>query len=616
MKKLIATLLTFSFALSCLSACSKSEETTKKRKKIAKKTTTEKTETETQTETETEPGDSSDIPDTSETPTDPAPTATSGGSSSPYTTLTLYTTDFGFDLPGDSNDIRTQIAEITGIEVIEQDLYSVLGTTYYNDNRTEKELVSAVAASGKLPDYIYTGESNHYLYELQMLVPWDDYLADPNYSNLRELHTDAQWELFRQDDGHIYWTDVSSSLYGEDRSFFYNDFAFWIQVRVLEWAGYPLITTLDQYFDLLEDFYEANPQNIDGTDVIPFTSIMEGWRYFAVDKPACLLDGHSDEWPVVVDTQNYNQPTVVDGVLNGTAEEYYRKMNGYYKRGLIDPDIASMSYDDYMIKIASGAVLGLSDEFWDFRYETDYFVDNGKADLGYNYVPLGLTLKEGVENHYYDSNKIVNPGSGVAVTTFCEDPDLAFQFMNRILEQDIHDLRFWGEESVDYLVDADGVYYQTPNMSSMRQDVSYRSTHFCSYDFLPHYCGTSRDGINAMNPNDWSGDLLSSLPEPVSRCFMAYGYDSYCDFLRSSPSEWTPWHPMTALANTLDSRTAGGAAYMMIQELKHQYLPQLILANDFDATWQKYETEYKGTYADDFIEELQEEVDRLYAIVG
>ena len=73
---------------------------------------------------------------------------------------------------------------------------------------------------------------------------------------------------------------------------------------------------------------------------------------------------------------------------------------------------------------------------------------------------------------------------------------------------------------------------------------------------------------------------------------------------------------MTALANTLDSRTAGGAAYMMIQELKHQYLPQLILANDFDATWQKYETEYKGTYADDFIEELQEEVDRLYAIVG
>lgn len=588
----------------------------RREKRIAKKTTTEKTETETQTETETEPGDSSDIPDTSETPTDPAPTATSGGSSSPYTTLTLYTTDFGFDLPGDSNDIRTQIAEITGIEVIEQDLYSVLGTTYYNDNRTEKELVSAVAASGKLPDYIYTGESNHYLYELQMLVPWDDYLADPNYSNLRELHTDAQWELFRQDDGHIYWTDVSSSLYGEDRSFFYNDFAFWIQVRVLEWAGYPLITTLDQYFDLLEDYYEANPQNTDGTDVIPFTSIMEGWRYFAVDKPTCLLDGQSDDWPVVVDTQNYNQATVVDGVLNGTAEEYYRKMNGYYKRGLIDPDIASMSYDDYMIKIASGAVLGLSDEFWDFRYETDYFVDNGKADLGYNYVPLGLTLKEGVENHYYDSSKIVNPGSGVAVTTFCEDPDLAFQFMNRILEQDIHDLRFWGEESVDYLVDADGVYYQTPNMSSMRQDVSYRSTHFCSYDFLPHYCGTSRDGINAMNPNDWSGDLLSSLPEPVSRCFMAYGYDSYCDFLRSSPSEWTPWHPMTALANTLDSRTAGGAAYMMIQELKHQYLPQLILANDFDATWQKYETEYKGTYADDFIEELQEEVDRLYAIVG
>ena len=49
----------------------------------------------------------------------------------------------------------------------------------------------------------------------------------------------------------------------------HSDEAFWIQTRVLKWAEYPEIKTMDQYFDLIERYNEANPTMEDGTDNIP-----------------------------------------------------------------------------------------------------------------------------------------------------------------------------------------------------------------------------------------------------------------------------------------------------------------------------------------------------------
>lgn len=95
------------------------------------------------------------------------------------------------------------------------------------------------------------------LYDAGVLVPWDDYLE--KYPNLKEMYTDKEWDNFRQEDGKIYWANVFQNTYGEDRATTHNDEAFWIQARVLEWAGYPEIKTLDQYFDLLESYADANP---------------------------------------------------------------------------------------------------------------------------------------------------------------------------------------------------------------------------------------------------------------------------------------------------------------------------------------------------------------------
>ena len=58
-----------------------------------------------------------------------------------------------------------------------------------------------------------------------------------------------------------------------------NGPAFFIQKQVLEWGGYPQIHTLNEYFDLLDRFIEANPTDANGSPYTGFAILCEGWRH-------------------------------------------------------------------------------------------------------------------------------------------------------------------------------------------------------------------------------------------------------------------------------------------------------------------------------------------------
>lgn len=75
--------------------------------------------------------------------------------------------------------------------------------------------------------------------------------------------------------------------------------------------------------------------------------------------------------------------------------------------------------------------------------------------------------------------------AGFAVTTCCKDPDTAFKFINDILSDEVMDLRFWGIEGVDYLVNVDGTYYRTQEMTEKWNDEEYGIKHVCQYLMMP-----------------------------------------------------------------------------------------------------------------------------------
>ena len=214
------------------------------------------------------------------------------------------------------NKIQELIAEKTGVRLKETWLAG----------QQAGEAIGAIIASGDLPDLIDGGDGSVTLYENDLLVAWDPYLEI--YPNLKELYSDAEWDMFRQDDGHIYWADVFDNHYGMNTETVHNGAAFWIQVRVLEWAGYPEIETLDQYFDILERYAEANPEMPDGETVIPYTALCDNWRYYCIESAPMYLDGYPNEGCAIVNVDDgpYD-PVVVDYNTTDTAKMYFRKLN-------------------------------------------------------------------------------------------------------------------------------------------------------------------------------------------------------------------------------------------------------------------------------------------------
>ena len=504
-----------------------------------------------------------------------------------------------FAVPGteinDDNEIQQKIAEITGAKCKETWL----------TGQTAEEAVGTMIAGGEYPDFIDGGDGMAQLYDAGALVALDDYIDD--YPNIKEYLTDQEWDKLRQEDGHIYWINQFQNIYGEEKATTHNDEAFWIQTRVLEWAGYPEVKTMDQYFDLIEAYQEANPTMEDGTENIPYTILCEDWRYFCLENAPQFLDGYPNDGSVIVDPEELK---VIDYNTTPTAVKYFQKLNEEYHKGIVDPESFTQTYDEYIAKLSTGRVLGMIDQWWNFAYNVnDSLKQQGLDEQGCDYVPLPITIEEGIQNRWHCSGSVLNEASGLAITTSCEDVEGALQFINDLLSQEVHDLRYWGVEGEDYEVDENGLFYKTEEQRLEASDTAYKASHLCTYSYFPQYAGTSRDGINAMQPQYQPTEFFDGLSDDVKKSFEAYGAETYVDMLGTSEAPG-PWYPMYSYSNNMTTSTPGGMALTKMGEIKHEYLPKVVMAEDFDAAWDEYMEAYESCDPQAFLDEMQEELDR------
>ncbi len=507
------------------------------------------------------------------------------------TEFSMFITMPGSEINSD-NEIADMIAEKWGVKIKETWL----------TGQTASEATGTLIASGEYPDYIDSDDMS-LLVDAGALIPLDDYIDQ--YPEFKETwFTEDEWEKFRQPDGHIYWINPFGNTMGESTATTHNDEAFWIQVRVLEWAGYPDIQTLDEYFKLLEDYVAANPTMEDGTPNMPYTILCEDWRYFCLENAGQFLAGYPNDGSVIVNKANM---TIEDYNTSEDTKLYLKKLNEEFNKGMIDPEFATQTYDEYISKLSTGRVLGMVDQWWDFAYTVnDVFKQQGLDKVGCNYVPLGLTTKTGMENRWHTYDDTVNQASGVAITVDCKDPDKAFKFLvDCAMDQELHDLRFWGVKGVDYDVDENGLYYRTDEQRMNWADTSYQASHRCQYSYMPQWGGTSRDGINANKPEEQPSEFQLDMAEPLKNCFAAYDCDTYPDMIGSVVETNGPWFPMYSYSNNFTTDTPGGVAWTKMGEVKHEWLPKVVMAADFDATWDEYMAKYNDCKPEDFLGEMQ-----------
>ena len=85
---------------------------------------------------------------------------------------------------------------------------------------------------------------------------------------------------------------------------------------------------MDEYFDILEKYYDANPTFTDPAgnviDNIPYTILCDDWRYFCLENAPEFLDGYPNDGSCIVDPATKK---IIDYNTTDTAVAYFKKLN-------------------------------------------------------------------------------------------------------------------------------------------------------------------------------------------------------------------------------------------------------------------------------------------------
>ncbi len=485
-----------------------------------------------------------------------------------------FTSFFNSPLPeyDQNNEVKNVITQKLGVECDEVMIQK-------GDNIDD--IVSKMISTEEYPDFIYAEKQNPKFLEAGAYIPIDEYWD--GCDNLKRLFTDECWNRLRAEDGHIYFIPIFSSIYMYDTNTIHDNEAFWIQAKVLKWAGYPKITTLDEYFDVIERYIAANPYDEeDGQPNIGYEILTDGYYYFCLENPPQFLDGYPNDVCCIVDPDTL---TAKDYNTTDTAKRWFKKLNDEYHKGIIDPESFVLTKDQYFEKISSGHVLGMVDQRWNFGGAADKLVDEDQ------YVPIGVVIDKGIKEHYH-SEAAIDVSEGLGITKSCKDIKGAVKFIDSLLSPEIHTLRFWGVEGTNYEKNSDGTFYLTESQRELQQQISTLVNISYAYPLFPYFAGMDQDGVNAFSPVYQPSEFYDKLSDTMKECLSAYGAHTFVEMLNKSEKN-TAWFPMWSYSNTFTPDTDYGKAWSDIDSIKHQYLPKVVMSDDFETSWNEYMDIYK-----------------------
>lgn len=494
-------------------------------------------------------------------------------------TFTMFVAGPG-EAPPASNKIVKKIQEITGVTIEYEFLVGDM-----------EQKVGIMIASGDYPDLIGAGQARGRFLNAGSFVALDDQL--PKYPNLWKHYEPFQKRLRNvSEDGKIYILDIWSRQYwlkdGQDDFYEadYNGPAFWIQKDVLAWDNYSKPATLDEFFDLLERYSKANP-TIDGQAVLPFEVHSQDWRSFCLKNAPQHLIGGRNEGDVVVNTDTLEVEIYQN---KDYAKTYYGKLNEVYKKGLINAETFTRNYDQYLSVISTGRVLAMFDQQWNFQDGEFVLISEGKINR--TYVPLPLSLDGKPVPYNRVRNEGIIGGNGMGISTKCKDVDRALQFMDTLLEEDVHRLLYWGIEGEDYYVE-NGRYRRTAEQKANFDNPDWRLANagWVIGDQFPKLEGRYSNG-NSTGAGTQPEERLANQFPYDKEFYQKYGYFTKSDFL---PLMDHPGYPeVWSIFSTMEEDNIAKGIFNDITDLQNRYLPGVIMSDDFNAAWGEYANRYES----------------------
>ena len=241
----------------------------------------------------------------------------------------------------------------------------------------------------------------------------------------------------------------------------------------LDDANLPMPTTLEELEKVLAAFKAR------GEDIIPMSLDPLGYNSSS-GFIVTAFDVYPAWWTVT-------GPEVdVHGFADPNFKEYLTLMNKWYDLGYIDPDFMNRDHEG-LVSLFLNDRLGIMVDTWNFPDYIESLYSGADEDFAVSAMPL--TSKTADQQLKWKLHYDAAPTNYTCVTSSCEIPEVAAQWLNTLYKKEVILRATYGEEGKSYVME-DGVpyftdwYYNNPDgysVSEIRElFLMPNSTGYCS----------------------------------------------------------------------------------------------------------------------------------------
>lgn len=446
--------------------------------------------------------------------------------------------------------------------------------------------------SGNLGDIILFGnDTDEYqqAIDADMLFDWneDDLVTTYGPYINENMQNALNKNASLSPDGTVYGYgyDVGSST-TEHGMFFYHPDIRWDLYSQL---GYPKVTKLEDYVDVIADMVKANPKSDSGAQTYG-VSLFKDWDGDMVMyvKATAALYGYDEFGFTLYDVNTQTaQPILDDNSMYIRSLKFYNALN---QKGLLDPDSMTQTYDDALNAYQDGAAFfNIFTFLGRDLYNTEAHTSAGKgmyalAADDMNVLTYGLNI--------FGGNRIWAIGANT------EYPELCMAIINYMSTPEGVMLNLYGPKGANWDYDANGKAYLTEQGRACQKDITTELT--------GDFSGAYEDGQVKWNNTTWSRDSVN--PEGNGETYNYLFWESY----NSQPSTvaeqaWKDYTGFLSADNYLTDKMAIalGSGFTMdtrdddlnttwaqVAECVKSYSWQLIYAKD-DAEFNSLLAEFK-----------------------
>jgi len=491
-------------------------------------------------------------------------------------TIRLVSGDVNPDWDKNQSEIGKVLSEKTGISL--QVDFPVGGS--------DADMFALMVASDEYPDLVMPKGNTNKLVDAGALL---------DLRPLLEEHAPNLMKVYGEYINRLVYSATDDSIYtlpldGVGHTYFESGGGFQLQHQVVESLGYPEIKTVKDYESAIKTYIEQNPTTEDGQPRLGLSLNGGEWQILiSVTNPAFYATGAPDDGEFYVNQENYE---VKMHYQRAEEREYFRWLNHMNDIGLLDPESFVQKYDQYKAKVASGRVLGIIDQDWDYAEAENALKAEGKFNETYARFPV--TLDETYQNASFQGTGYI-AGYGVGITVDAKDPVRIIKYLDYLASDEGQVLVNWGIEGVHYTVDADG-------KRSIPAEVQERKTNdgnnFKKQTGIGNYWLSARYGDGVLDPSgnyyttNFPDQIVAAYSEADKKTLAAYGATTYKDLWpaddvfaeRAYGAGWTI---------NFDTASDANVIFQKSQDLMKKYIPQAILAKpaDFDKVYDEFMAE-------------------------